>query len=112
MADKSVSTLTENVEFIEYIVKRYWLAAGASDAHADAMAYVIGFGHRQGKLNQGLGVFEAPVLTLMTENLDIKAEPEIIKEGPAWAVVDGHRSSGQYGLQSCWLLPDHGSQRW
>ena len=96
MADQSAKTLTENVGFIEYIVKRYWLAAGATEKHADAMAYVIGFAHRQGKLNQGLGVFEAPILTLMTENLDIKAEPEIVNEGPAWAVVDGHRSSGQY----------------
>jgi L-2-hydroxycarboxylate dehydrogenase (NAD+) len=98
MADREAKTLTENVEFIEYMVKRYWLAAGASEAHADAMAYVIGFAHRQGKLNQGLGVFEAPILTLMTGNLDIEAEPEILNEGPAWAVVDGHRSSGQYTL--------------
>ena len=98
MADTDARTLTENVEFIEYMVKRYWLAAGANQAHADAMAYAIGCGHRQGKLNQGLGVFEAPILTHMTGNLDIESEPEIINEGSVWAVVDGHRSSGQYTL--------------
>lgn len=98
MADKDAKTLEENVEFIEYMVKRYWMAAGASEEHANAMAYAIGFAHRQGKLNQGLGVFEAPILTHMTGNLDIDAEPEIVNEGPSWAIVDGHRSSGQYTL--------------
>ena len=98
MTDHETKTLKEDVEFIEYMVKRYWLAAGASEPHSDAMATAIGFGHRQGKLNQGLGVFEAPILTLMTGNLDIKAEPEIVKEGTSWAVYDGKRSSGQYTL--------------
>ena len=98
MADQDTKTMTENVEFIEYMIKRYWQAAGASKPHAEAMARAIGFAHRQGKLNQGLGVFEAPILTLMTGNLDIKAEPEIIKEGASWAVYDGKRSSGQYTL--------------
>ena len=98
MTDQITKTLKENVEFIEYMVRRYWQAAGASKPHADAMARAIGFGHRQGKLNQGLGVFEAPILTHMTGNLDIEAEPEIVREGASWAVYDGKRSSGQYTL--------------
>ena len=82
MSDQDTKTLKENVEFIEYMVRRYWQAAGASEPHSEAMARAIGFGHRQGKLNQGLGVFEAPILTHMTGNLNIKAEPEIVRSFP------------------------------
>ncbi len=30
--------------------------------------------------------------------LDIKAIPQVVNEGPSWAVVDGNRSSGYYAL--------------
>jgi LDH2 family malate/lactate/ureidoglycolate dehydrogenase len=98
MSHDDAETLTESAAFIEYIVGRYWRAAGASEEHAAAMSRAIGFGHRQGKLTQGLGVFEAPLLCLMTGNLDIEAEPTIVSEDSSWAVVDGKRSSGQFTL--------------
>ena len=91
-------TRTENIHFLEYAIKRVWMAAGASEIHANYVADAIGFGHRQGKLNQGLGVYECIDLCLEAAGLDIKAVPEVISEGPAWAVVDGRRSSGYYAL--------------
>lgn len=91
-------TRIENVNFVEYAIKQVWMAAGASDEHAAAVAYAIGFAHRQGKLNQGLGVYEAIDIALQSDVLDIKAEPELIQEGPSWAVFDGRRSSGYWTL--------------
>ena len=94
----NLPTRTENIHFIEYAIKRVWMAAGASEIHADHVADAIGFAHRQGKLNQGLGVYECLDLCLQGGGLDIKAIPKLVNEGPAWAVVDGHRSSGYYTL--------------
>lgn len=91
-------TRNENIHFLEYVIKRVWMAAGASELHAGYVAQAICFAHQQGKLNQGLGVFECIDLCLMGGGLDIKAVPEVIDEGPSWAVVDGKRSSGYYTL--------------
>jgi LDH2 family malate/lactate/ureidoglycolate dehydrogenase len=93
-------TRTENVEFIEYCIERVFTAAGASQEHAAIVARAIGFAHRQGgeKLNQGLGVYEVLDIALISGNLDVKAEPELVNEGPSWAVFDGHKSSGYYVL--------------
>lgn len=88
----------ENPEFIYFAVKRVWMAAGATELHAHYVADAIRFAHLQGKLNQGLGVFEVLDISLQMALLDIKAEPQLISEGPAWAVVDGQRSSGYWCL--------------
>ena len=88
----------ENVLFLEYSIKRVWMAAGASKIHANYVADAITFAHKQGKLNQGLGVYEAIDIALEMGLLDIKAEPKIIAEGPTWATVDGNRSSGYWCL--------------
>jgi len=74
------------------------LAAGGSAQHAKYVAQAISFAHIQGKLNQGLGVYEVIDLALKLGVLDMSATPEVINEGPAWAVVDGHGSSGYYAL--------------
>ncbi len=94
----AIETRTENIHFLEYAIKSVWMAAGASEIHAEYVAEAIGFAHRQGKLNQGLGVYEAIDIALEAGALDIKATPEVVNEGPAWAVVDGKRSSGYYTL--------------
>ncbi|NIB39890.1 Ldh family oxidoreductase [Pseudomaricurvus alkylphenolicus] len=91
-------TRTEDIGFLEFAIKRVWMAAGASAEHADTVAYAIGFAHRQGKLNQGLGVYEAIDIALQAGVLDITAEPELIDEGPSWAVFDGKQSSGYWTL--------------
>ena len=64
-------TKTTNADFLHYSLKRVWAAEGASEEHAQAVADALMIGIRQGKLNQGLGVFEAPILTHMTGNLDM-----------------------------------------
>ncbi|MBT3425364.1 MAG: malate/L-lactate dehydrogenase subfamily protein [Gammaproteobacteria bacterium] len=89
---------SENVYFLEYAIKRVWMAAGASELHADYVADAITFAHIQGKLNQGLGVYEAIHIALEMGLLDILATPEVISEGPTWATVDGNRSSGYWTL--------------
>jgi LDH2 family malate/lactate/ureidoglycolate dehydrogenase len=91
-------TLREDIHFLYYAIKRVWMAAGATEEHAHYVADAICFAHKQGKLNQGLGVYEAIDIALQMELLDINATPEIIDEGPTWATVDGHRSSGYWCL--------------
>ncbi len=95
MAEK---TKTVNADFMRYCIKRVWMAEGASEEHADAVADALLIGMRQGKLNQGLGVYEAIDLTKQKGLLDITAEPVVVNEGPSWAVVDGKGSSGYWTL--------------
>ncbi len=89
-------TKKTNADFLRYCLKRVWMAEGASEEHGDAVADALMVGIRQGKLNQGLGVYEAIDLTRSIGALDIKAEPDIVAEGPTWAVYDGKRSSGYF----------------
>ena len=91
-------TKTVNADFMRYALKRVWMANGASEEHGDAVADALLIGMRQGKLNQGLGVYEAIDLTFQNGMLDIEAVPEVVSEGPTWAVVDGHMSSGYWTL--------------
>ena len=88
----------ENVAFLYYSIKRVWMAAGGSEEHAHYVADAITFAHKQGKLNQGLGVYEALDIALEMKLLDISATPKVIDEGPTWAIVDGNRSSGYWCL--------------
>ena len=94
----SDETRTESLAFLKYALERVVLAAGGSADHARYIADAISFAHIQGKLNQGLGVYEVIDLALKLGVLDMSATPEVINEGPAWAVVDGHGSSGYYAL--------------
>lgn len=94
----AAKTRRENVEFLRYAVRRVFTAAGASDEHAGHVADAIAFAHLQGKLNQGLGVYEALDIALQMGLLDLDARPEVVAEGPAWATVDGRRSSGYWCL--------------
>ena len=91
-------TKTENPEFLEFAIKHVAIAAGMSATHAEYIAEAIVFAHFQGKLNQGLGVYEAIDLALLNDVLDVTAVPECIDEGPAFAVFDGKGSSGYYTL--------------
>ena len=91
-------TKKTNADFLRYCLKRTWMAEGASEEHAEAVANALMIGIRQGKLNQCLGVYEAIDLAHKMGALDINAEPEVVNEGPTWAVVDGKRSSGYYTM--------------
>jgi LDH2 family malate/lactate/ureidoglycolate dehydrogenase len=88
----------ENIHFLEYAIERVVMAAGGSKEHARCVAEAIGFAHLQGKLNQGLGVYEVIDLALGIGVMDMSTTPEVINEGPSWAVIDGKRSSGYYTL--------------
>ena len=92
------TTRKEDPGFLYYAIKRVWMAAGATETHAHYVADAITFAHIQGKLNQGLGVYEAIDIALEMGILDISAEPKVIEEGPVWATVDGNRSSGYWCL--------------
>lgn len=91
-------TRTESLAFLRYALERVVLAAGGSAEHAACVADGISFAHIQGKLSQGLGVYEVLDLALKLGVLDMAATPEVVNEGPAWAVVDGNKSSGYYAL--------------
>ena len=88
----------ESIEFLHFCLVRIAVAAGMTTIHAQYIADAIMFAHRQGKLNQGLGVYEALDIALAAGALDPTAIPECVDEGPAYAVFDGHRSSGYYTL--------------
>jgi LDH2 family malate/lactate/ureidoglycolate dehydrogenase len=91
-------TRTESAAFLTYSISRVAEAAGMSTEHAGYIADAIVFAHRQGKLNQGLGVYEAIDLVLEVGAMDPAATPELVNEGPTFAVWDGKRSSGYYTL--------------
>ncbi|XXK30905.1 Ldh family oxidoreductase [Rhodobacteraceae bacterium nBUS_24] len=86
----------ESPDFLEHLYRQIWLKNGAEADHADAVARAISFGDRFGKINQGLGVFEVIDITFQTGTLDIKATPELVNEGPTWAVYEGNRTSGHW----------------
>ncbi|MBT5724150.1 MAG: malate/L-lactate dehydrogenase subfamily protein [Gammaproteobacteria bacterium] len=88
----------ENPAFLEYAICRVAEGAGLTATHARYIAEAIVFAHRQGKLNQGLGVYEAIDLVLDIGVLDPLAVPEMVSEGPAFAVFNGNASSGYYTL--------------
>ena len=91
-------TRLESAAFLEFAIARVARSAGMSAEHAGYIADAIVFAHRQGKLNQGLGVYEALDIALEAGVFDTAATPELINEGPAFAVFDGHGSSGYYTL--------------
>ena len=70
-------TRTEDVRFLYYAIQRMWTAAGATDEHAHYVADAITFAHLQGKLNQGLGVYEAIDIALEMGLLDISCATSI-----------------------------------
>ena len=88
----------ESPVFLKYAITRVAEAAGMTATHSNYIADAIVFAHRQGKLNQGLGVYEAIDLVLQIGVMDPKAVPEMVMEGPAFAVFDGKASSGYYTL--------------
>ena len=56
------------------------MAAGASQTHADYIAQAICFAHLQGKLNQGLGVYEVLDLSIKSGILDMSSTPQVVDE--------------------------------
>ena len=53
------ATRSESVRFLYYAMKRVRMAAGVCEEEAHSIADDICFAPKQGKLNQGLGVYEA-----------------------------------------------------
>jgi L-2-hydroxycarboxylate dehydrogenase (NAD+) len=92
------ATRRESAAFLEYAIARVAQGAGMSSEHASYVADAIVFAHRQGKLNQGLGVYEALDIALAAGVFDPSATPELVNEGPAFSVFDGRGSSGYYIL--------------
>ena len=91
-------TRSESAAFLNFSLAKVCEAAGMSEIHAQYVADAIVFAHHQGKLNQGLGVYEALDIALQAGVFDIEAVPVCVDEGPAYAVFDGRGSSGYYTL--------------
>ena len=90
--------LMENPDFLEHCYRRVLGELGFSNEHAEVVALCVSDGDRNGKLTQGMGVFEIPVLLARTGTMDVTAVPEVVDEGPTWLVIDARRSSGQWAL--------------
>jgi len=84
--------------FLDYALHQVCCFAGMTETHARYVTDAIIFAHMQGKLNQGLGVYEALDIALQAGVFDVNAIPECVDEGPAYSVFDGNRSSGYYIL--------------
>ncbi|MBW2369895.1 MAG: Ldh family oxidoreductase, partial [Deltaproteobacteria bacterium] len=98
MMKKETKLTQMNPNFLEFLYKKFWMKLGASEAHADCIARVIALADRQGKLYQGMGVLEALLIPIEGKIGDLTAEPELVNEGPAFSVYNGHRSTGYYTI--------------
>ena len=98
MSDSKLTTSKVNADFIEYCYYRLWIAAGAGSGEAKAISRSASFADRQGKLSQGMGWIEVPYAAYMKGGLNLSAEPEVIKDGPGYTVIDGKGASGAYVL--------------
>ena len=94
----SENLLREDPGFLEYCYRRVLENLGFTAEHAAIVAHCVSDGDRNGKLTQGMGVFEIPVLLARTGTMDVTARPQIVDEGPTWVVIDGNRSSGQWAV--------------
>jgi len=97
-SDQGYTMRRENPDFLEYCYRRVWTALGGSEEHAQVMARCISYGDRYGKLTQGMGVFEVPVLLARAGTMDMEARPEIVGSGKNWSIWDGRSSSGQWAF--------------
>ncbi len=84
--------------FVEFLYKRFFIATGATEEHAQIIARNISLADKQGKLYQGMGVLEAVLIPIEGQIADMKAEPEMVDEGPTWVVFNGNRSTGHYTI--------------
>jgi LDH2 family malate/lactate/ureidoglycolate dehydrogenase len=70
------------------------LKAGASDAHARTTADVLVTTDTWGTFTHGTKALRAYIRRLRAGGLRPNGNPHIIREGPAWALVDGDSSLG------------------
>ena len=96
-------TRTENPDFLEFAYRALWLAAGAQEEDADAVARGAALGDRMGKLTQGMGVLDCILFALGAGNLNLEAVPELVDEGPSWALYDGNQATGFWTLTKATL---------
>lgn len=96
--NKKPQLVKMRADFVEFLYNRFFLALGASEDHARIIARNISLADKQGKLYQGMGVLEAVLIPIEGQIADMKAEPEIVDEGPTWAVFNGNRSTGHYTI--------------
>ncbi len=87
-----------NADFVQFTYKKGWMAAGATEEHAEMVARAVSLNDRLGKHYQGMGVIEVLFHNKNVGVLDVKAEPEIVNEGPTWTVFEGNKTSGYYVL--------------
>ena len=99
----ALPTRTENPDFLEYAYRELWLAAGAQEEDADAVARGAALGDRMGKLTQGMGVLDCILFALGAGNLNLSAMPELVDEGPSWALYDGNQATGFWTLTKATL---------
>ncbi len=93
-----LETMQEDADFLEHCYRAVLAELGFSPQHAAIVASCVSDGDRNGKLTQGMGVFEIPVLLARTGTMDVAAKPVIVDEGPTWLVIDAQRSSGQWAI--------------
>lgn len=73
------------------------LACGLNAAHADETAEALVTTDAMGVFTHGCKLLAGYVKKLQAGGYNPQAQPTIEREGPAWAVINGHSSLGQVG---------------
>lgn len=75
---------------LETICIEMMLRAGLMDEHARLTAEVLVTTDTWGVHTHGTKQLRLLVKNFKMKRLDVRAEPELVSEGPAWGMVDGH----------------------
>jgi ureidoglycolate dehydrogenase (NAD+) len=77
-----------------------FVKAGIMPERAQIIADVLVTTDTWGTFSHGTGALKHYINTMKTGGIDSSAAPEVVSEGPSWAVVDGHSCMG---MLSCSL---------
>jgi LDH2 family malate/lactate/ureidoglycolate dehydrogenase len=74
-------------------------AGGASSAHAEVTARVLTMTDTWGVFTHGSKLLAAYVRRVQADGLSSAREPRVVREGPAWAIVDGESTLGHVAAE-------------
>jgi ureidoglycolate dehydrogenase (NAD+) len=89
VSSKRVST-DDLTEFCVEVFKR----VGMSPADARTVATGLVTTDTWGTFSHGTSLLPHYVTSLRAGGIDARAQPEVVEEGPAWAILDGHAAMG------------------
>ena len=89
-------TITKSIEQVRKYMEELLMAAGCSSDRASVVADVFLEADMRGMGLQGLDYMPLMVRALQNGRVNVKSDPKIEKEGPAYVLVDAKGGLGQY----------------